>query len=431
MKKYLCICFFYVNAIAIAQVKILPQTDSIQAYNLSEINITTQKLDDYKTGIKTMQIDTLFLQSQQANSIADILSKYSQIFIKSYGAGGLASAGFRGSSANHTAVLWNGLNLQSPMLGQLDFALLPAALFDNVSIGYGSTASLYGSGAVGGLVQLNNEPSFNSKTKVQMSYTLGSFNNHQQIIKINHGGPKSFLSLKLFNQSGKNDYVFLNNNMEQKQTNAALSQQGFLLDGYININKKNQLQIHWWSQISNREIPPAININDKKSFQYDESHRGSIEWKYIDKKYQLNMRQALLNEHIIYNDTNISQSQAKSTIYSTYVENFFQPKRNHFFQISSNINYTQAKSDAYENTKQNKRIAIIASYKITAMDKKIAATIGTRKEIIDDKFIPFVSSLGLEYNIYKNLTLLYNINQSYRQPTFNELYWFDANARGT
>jgi len=41
-----------------------------------------------------------------------------------------------GASASHTMVTWNGININSPMLGQLDFSLIPASFLDEVEVFY-------------------------------------------------------------------------------------------------------------------------------------------------------------------------------------------------------------------------------------------------------------------------------------------------------
>jgi vitamin B12 transporter len=435
MKKYCCMLFCLVlSAWAVAQAYQSYPIDSdklvLPNKNLKTVDIYANKLDDFKTGIKTQHIDSLFTQTLQANSIADVLSKYSQIFIKSYGAGGLSTAGFRGSSANQTAILWNGFNLQSQMLGQADFALLPASLFENISIDYGSTSSIYGSGAVGGSVLLHNGALFHSGLKSQVSYSLGSFNNQQQILKVSFGNKKTYSSIKIFNQWGDNDYTFLNQGEKEKQTNSKLQQSGLLWDEYMQVNTHNQFSIHLWVQGSDRQIPPAINTPNKKANQQDESFRISSEWKHMRKLYQLNLRSAFLKESISYSDINLSKSSANSSQYITFIENYFHPFKNHYIQISANYSYINAHSDAYFEDKQQSRLALFGSYKIVSNKYKISSCLSSRKEIINGQDAPMVSSLGFEFVGIKNFKLSYNINQSYRLPTFNELYWNDATAKG-
>ena len=85
-------------------------------------------------------LDTLILRESITNSLADILSQSTSIFIKSYGRGTMATASFRGSSPSHTQVLWNGININSPMLGQVDFSMIPSFFVDDMTLWHGASS---------------------------------------------------------------------------------------------------------------------------------------------------------------------------------------------------------------------------------------------------------------------------------------------------
>lgn len=68
---------------------------------------------------KTTNLDAVTTKSVE--NLAQLLQENSTVFIKSYGSGSLASVSFRGTGAGHTRVLWNGVSLNSPMNGQIDF----------------------------------------------------------------------------------------------------------------------------------------------------------------------------------------------------------------------------------------------------------------------------------------------------------------------
>ncbi|TRZ74047.1 MAG: hypothetical protein D4R97_04540, partial [Bacteroidetes bacterium] len=69
-------------------------------------------------GFKKVRIDSTILVQYLSADLSTILSQYSTVFVKSYGNGSLATPSFRGTSANHTQVEWNGISINSPMLGQ-------------------------------------------------------------------------------------------------------------------------------------------------------------------------------------------------------------------------------------------------------------------------------------------------------------------------
>ena len=143
--------------------------------SLKTIDVITLKENISQIGKKIEPIDSIIKQQFKFNSVADLLNLNSSIFIKNYGPGGLSSSAFRGGNASQTAILWNGLNIQNAMLGQCDLTLMPNLLFENIQIEYGGSSSLWGSGAVGGSIHLNNNLEFNKGLQINTNIGSGSF----------------------------------------------------------------------------------------------------------------------------------------------------------------------------------------------------------------------------------------------------------------
>ena len=143
--------------------------DSTKSKTLNEVIITGNRFLNFSTGTNIKKTDSSILQINRNNFITDILQQQSLISIKSYGGGSLANASVRGSGPEHTAILWNGFNLQSSMNGQSDIALLPALFADELYVQYGGSGAVWGSGVVGGALVLNNSCKFNDGTKIQVN----------------------------------------------------------------------------------------------------------------------------------------------------------------------------------------------------------------------------------------------------------------------
>jgi len=109
-------------------------------------------------GFKKVRIDSSTLVQYLSTDLATILSQQSTIFVKSYGNGGLATPAFRGTTANHTQVEWNGINIDSPMLGQTDLSQVQASQFESLEILYGAATVARTSGAFGGVINLVTSP---------------------------------------------------------------------------------------------------------------------------------------------------------------------------------------------------------------------------------------------------------------------------------
>ena len=143
-------CVFLLTGISFSGYAQENVVDTIRQLNVVEVS--TSRLILFSNANKSETLDSALLDRYTSSNLADILLNESQIFIKSYGLGSLASSSFRGSGANHTSVLWNGFNLQSPMNGIIDLSLIPANFMNNVAIQYGGAGALWGTGAVGGSI---------------------------------------------------------------------------------------------------------------------------------------------------------------------------------------------------------------------------------------------------------------------------------------
>jgi iron complex outermembrane receptor protein len=126
-------------------------------HKLPEVDIIHTKQLQLGNSKKIISIDSLTLARYNTSSLADLLSSQSTLHIKSYGNANIATTSMRGGNANHTALLWNGLNIQNAMLGQTDLSIIPTLFFDNVSLEYGGGSAMWGSGAIGGSIHLQNK----------------------------------------------------------------------------------------------------------------------------------------------------------------------------------------------------------------------------------------------------------------------------------
>ena len=143
--------------------------------SLEQVEVYAPALDRFAQGQKLMNFDSKVLEAYSARSLGDLLQEKSPVFIRQYGAGMLASPSFRGTSAGHTAIFWNGLPVNSPSLGQSDLSILPVEAIDQVQLHFGSSGALVGNEAIGGSLHLNSKSNFGKGFEGKISQTFGSF----------------------------------------------------------------------------------------------------------------------------------------------------------------------------------------------------------------------------------------------------------------
>ena len=130
------------------------------------------------------------LTINEAVNLSELLQEHSPVFVKNYGSGGLSTVSFRGTGASHTKVLWNDINLNSPMNGQIDFSLYPTIFFNNAELHHGASGLIDGSGSLGGSVHLSNSTSYNRGLKIGLQQAIGSFNTYTTALKVGSSNKK-------------------------------------------------------------------------------------------------------------------------------------------------------------------------------------------------------------------------------------------------
>jgi len=123
---------------------------------IQEVVISDNLLKDYSQTQKTQKLTDSIIK-RNPSFLTSILNYNSLIYFKENGIGGASSPSFRGTTASQTAVIWNGININSQTSGQTDFNAINSLSFNNITIKAGGGSVLYGSSAIGGSIHLNND----------------------------------------------------------------------------------------------------------------------------------------------------------------------------------------------------------------------------------------------------------------------------------
>ena len=419
-------CVFLLTGISFSGYAQENVADTIRQLNVVEVS--TSRLILFSNANKSETLDSALLDRYTSSNLADILLNESQIFIKSYGLGSLASSSFRGSGANHTSVLWNGFNLQSPMNGIIDLSLIPANFMNNVAIQYGGAGALWGTGAVGGSIHLSNFSENNKGLTVATTSSFGSFSDKQQQVNAEFSKKRLISSLKVFNHDAKNDFPFINSAQygkpQQKQTNAELKEYGFLQENYFTINNYQKINTRLWYQSNDRNIPPSMTQNISVSNQKDEFYRATAEWQRVKEKLTLLIRAAYFDEFLSFSDSLINiENKSRTKVFISEGETRFSISKYDLLNIGVNNTYSEAITKDYvENAHQN-RTAVFASYKLHSKNNNWDVVLSARQEFIENKTIPLAPSIGIKGKIFRHFYIKANAAKHYRIPTFNDLYW--------
>jgi vitamin B12 transporter len=119
------------------------------------VTATRMPLEEDATLAQTTVITRRDIEAAGSSSLAELLQRRAGVEIRSTGGAGQPSGVFiRGASAQQTLVLVDGLRLSSATAGGAAFENIALDLIERIEIVKGPMSGLYGSDAIGGVVQI-------------------------------------------------------------------------------------------------------------------------------------------------------------------------------------------------------------------------------------------------------------------------------------
>jgi vitamin B12 transporter len=405
---------------------------------LPELTIRAIKPEHFMVGQKVMEVDSAQLSQNRFASLSDFLQFQTPVAIKSYGAGQLATISFRGTSANHTALLWNGVNVNFPSLGLSDLSTLPLAGFDRMLVQHGSAASVVGSDAVGGSILLSSEPQFSSENKsfhiglrAESVQNFGFQSRVRFTQKISKWGMVSSKSL-LYGHSVRNhfgeDFISDRKGRQYAVETMRAFQKGVIQDLFWQLSNADLLTFNVWlagnsvvlhpQVLASQEITNTLAYRVVSSYQ----HRATL----VRLAYIRDITDFGRGEDPKPSHTQIDKFLAR-------VEHNFNwrtQKTDQFYvKVGAEAVHYLANVDGYREGKLNEtRFDLYALWRIQ-FNSKLSTALNFRQAFVSSFNPPFTPSFGMDYIWYERngtqLSWLTSLGISYRVPTLNERYWID------
>ncbi len=125
------------------------------------------------------------IERSQAQTLFDLFRGQPGFDVSSYGGPGQGMSVFlRGTNADHVLVMVDGIKIGSVSTGQAAFQDIPVELIDHIEIVRGPRSSLYGSEAIGGVIQIFTKKGASSLTPT-LSAGIGSYGTTQGSATLN------------------------------------------------------------------------------------------------------------------------------------------------------------------------------------------------------------------------------------------------------
>lgn len=423
---------------------------------LDEVVVTARKpADDI---IPAQTLSGKELHRLNSNSVADALRYFSGVQVKDYGGvGGIKTVNIRSMGTNHTGVVYDGVELGNAQNGQIDLGQFSLDNIEALSLYNGQKSEILQPakdfGSAGTIYMRTRTPFFNEGETYHARTTIrtGSFDllNPSALVELKLGKRVSAsLSAEWVNSSGKYKFRYrrVNPAGELAYDTTAVRQNGDINATRIELNTHGTLNSGSWNfkvynYNSERGVPGAIvnNVWRRGERIWDTNSFAQGRYTGFFGKFTTlnNIKYAFYRTHYVNND----DKQVKIDNLYKQKEIYFSSANEYtitdFWKISGSYDFmwNNLDADVYGFVKPD-RISQYLSV-ATALDfnrvKLQASALGTfihdrikGQEAPKDKhiFTPaiFVNGYPLRN---KDLSIRAFYKQSFRMPTFNDLYYAD------
>ena len=412
---------FFIGLMAFAQV--FGQRDGVIV--LDEVILSDAKLLHFSKGTKVRVVNDS-VQEKSGSSLTDLLRYNSNIYFKENGYGMVSSASFRGTNAQQTAVVWNGININSQLTGQTDFNTLIPGNYGDVVVRSGGGSVQYGSGAVGGAILLNDSFRFNDGWKNSLQSSYGSFNTSKLAFNTSLGKEKTSLQIGINHIASDNDYKYLGTDLRNE--NGAYDQLNINANVGFILSDQQILKVYHNTFNGDRDFSGTLTAPADENYR-DLNHRSLIELSSFNERKIARLKVGHLYERYRYFPNNQREEFSFGQA-NTLLANYDYKYQLNKITLNGIIDFSSiwAKGTSIENAQ---RSFVSGTFLFShELSDKLNYGVNLRQEVVSDYQNPFLFSLNSSYKVAKNYIININGSKNHRVPTFNDLYWSGAGASG-
>ena len=428
-------------------------SDSV--FVLREVEVQARQLfRKEEAGLIRTIMDTVLLEDKAAFSLSELLSQNSTVFIKSNGRGAMSSASFRGTAASHTKVSWNGISVNSPMLGMVDFSLIPVYLLDGVELLHGAASLAEQGGGIGGLIQIENRPDWENGLRARFIQGIGSYRTFDEFIQV-EGGNRVFQSrTRVYHNKSRNDYTFINRgigdidpetgsivNPLDTNSNAAYRNYGLLQEFHYRPGEGHILSLMYWGQAADRAIPWPTSYegpdNANLNSQEHVDHKLVARWKYYSTLGNFLLRSGYAGKEMDYRqlrrvpglglDPDIVSLSSTHSLLNTLGWN---REMAHGLSGEARVELNHHRVDTRDTVsglgyeEYRGEVSLFGALR-KSFRERLNLNLMLRQGWVDGKRIPFIPFLGADFRILEGHELIAraSVARNYHLPTLNDLYW--------
>lgn len=418
--------------------------DTLKTYVLDELVVSATRAEILRSSAPSSvtTINHQQIAGFAGTTLADALETVPGVSFRSYGgSGALHSLSIRGMAAEHTLVLVDGLRLTSYQNGQTDLGILLSSTVDRIEVVKGGHSSLYGADALGGVVNIV------SRSPVQglrgnVTAGRGSFGFQAEEISLEAADSTLGGSVLVRRERGTEDYGF-DFDDGQHITRLARSNGDYRLislDTGLEWRPMDGVQtgLRWTFWSAERGSPgPVFSTDPKgKARLTDRTHRihGFARWR-TSGSVNLGLHASYLRSYELYTDPDLLvgdiplSSEYTNSAITLAPELQYAPSPFLTGVIGLELVRAGLRSKAVNAADRSQQSVFLSTQHVLPLGSRWPTELIIYPSLRYDHFSDFGHAwsprLGVNLGIIDipRLRLRGSIGESFRAPTFNDLYW--------
>lgn len=352
--------------------------------------------------------------------LSDIIQFKTPLYLKQNGQGMVSSPSFRGTTASQTAIVWNGINVNSATHGQIDFNQFLTGNYQQLDVKLGGGSIAHGSGAIGGSVHLQNDFKFRQGWENDAQLSYGSFDTYNLQYHTHYSNDQLSAQFSFNHYSTENDYSTPNE--AGKNLNGEYKLNQFNLGIAYRFNNFHHLKFISETNFGDRHFSLATPFEMPTKYE-TWNHRFLTEWNYQKSSFQSNVKLAYLKEQSDY-FANINSDYFSRLDVDTYVVKYLaQYAFNPNIKLSFLADYTHNIGEGNSIAKQERDILGAGFVFNHRIGNKFSYDLSVRKEDTKAYQSPLLYSVGLAQQWNESWKTRLHFSKNFRIPTYNDLYW--------
>lgn len=443
--------------------------DNSKVMELEGIEITGEKQNtpheilrtEFPYHVSILELDPTKIQNL---SLQDLLQEQVSLQINSFGGrANYSTLSIRGSSSSQVTVFIDGVEINRGDRQSVDLSTLDLQQFERIEIYRSHAPAKFGTGAIGGVVNLISKKSPKDK-KGNLKVGVGSFGFFESRLNAFLKHQSTQHRLYASHEQAKGDFDYIDDNLNLRPGNPIDDKQKTRINndykayrlGWIGDKTYNaQQQLHWNLNVFKRDKglpgPAKFQANDVR---YKEEHlNAQLTYQLQDSFRDSDSTQAHFSlqhfeDQYLDRNSNLGLGQ-QDFVYPTQTKTLGLQHRlqsyplNHHFHVQYKNERQQSLDrllNSYSNVNKRNKWDFGYDLDYFLLDDLLECSVSTSASLIQDQFRSNNSNdvnhqlwswgLGLRYQVLPTLAFKSSLQKGLRVPTFSELFGDRGNSVG-